>query len=231
MSSQAPSYSTLLNSLASISFLQGVEKPILEKVAGAARWQVHPAGSTVFWEGDRAPGFYYLHTGWLKVVKSSPDGREQVLRFLGPGETFNEMGIFTNRPNPATAVALEDAGVWLIERGVMRQLLLSHPDVALQVLENLAGRVVDLVTLVADLSLHSVEARLARFLLEQAEDDQVRRRRWTTQSELAARLGTVPDVLSRALRSLSDAGMIQVDRQRIRILDLPALRQRAQVDV
>jgi len=137
--------------------------------------------------------------------------------------------VLADRPNPATAIALEDATLWLIERATLRRLLLAHPDVALRVLENMADRVVGLVQLVADLSLHSVEVRLARFLLEQAEGGEVVRPRWSTQSELAARLGTVPDVLSRALRTLSEAGLIVVDRQRIQILDVSALRQRAQL--
>lgn len=229
MSPTQPPHTELLETLSAISFLHGLGTAILEEVAGAALWRVYRAGAPVFWEGEQAAGLYHLRSGWLKVVKSSPDGREQVLRFLGPGETFNEVGVLADRPNPATAIALEDATLWLIERVTLRRLLLAHPDVALRVLENMADRVVGLVQLVADLSLHSVEARLARFLLEQAEGGEVVRPRWSTQSELAARLGTVPDVLSRALRTLSEAGLIVVDRQRIQILDVSALRQRAQL--
>ena len=224
-----PPHSELIETLSTISFLRGLELAILDEVAQAAFWRVYRAGAPVFWEGEQAAGLYYLRSGWLKVVKSSADGREQVLRFLGPGETFNEVGVLADHPNPATAIALEDATLWLIERAALRRLLLAHPDVALRVLQNMAERVAGLVQLVADLSLHSVEARLARFLLEQAEGDEVVRRRWNTQSELAARLGTVPDVLSRALRILSEAGLIAVDRQRIQILDTPLLRQRAQM--
>jgi len=229
MTPTPPSHDELIETLRSISFLQGLEMTILEEVAQAALWRVYRPGAPVFWEGEQSAGLYYLRSGWLKVVKSSIDGREQVLRFLGPGETFNEVGVLADRSNPATAIALEDATLWLIERAALRRLLLAHPDVALRVLENMADRVAGLVQLVADLSLHSVEVRLARFLLEQAEGDEVVRRRWNTQSELAARLGTVPDVLSRALRTLTDAGLILVDRQRIQILDIPALRQRAQL--
>lgn len=229
MTPTSPSHDELLETLKSISFLQGLEISILEEVAQSALWRVYRPGAPVFWEGEQAAGLYYLRSGWLKVVKSSIDGREQVLRFLGPGETFNEVGVLADRPNPATAIALEEATLWLIERAALRRLLLAHPDVALRVLENMADRVAGLVQLVADLSLHSVEVRLARFLLEQAEGDEVIRRRWNTQSELAARLGTVPDVLSRALRTLSEAGLIVVDRQRIQILDPAALGQRAQL--
>jgi len=77
--------------------------------------------------------------------------------------------------------------------------------------------------LVADLSLHTVTARLARLLLEQAEGDVLHRHSWATQAEMAARLGTVPDVLSRALRGLVEAGLIQVQRHQIQILDRQGL--------
>jgi len=72
--------------------------------------------------------------------------------------------------------------------------------------------------------VRSVEERLARLLLAQASEDTVSRQRWTTQAEMASRLGTVPDVLNRAL---VEEGLIQVERRRIRILDRPRLAARA----
>jgi len=102
-------------------------------------------------------------------------------------------------------------------------------DVARQVVKDFAGRVMHLLRMVEDLSLRSVEARLARLLLELAEGEVVQRRRWATQADLAARLGTVPDVVNRALRKLAAAGLIHVERQQIQILDGAGLRVVAQV--
>jgi CRP/FNR family transcriptional regulator len=99
----------------------------------------------------------------------------------------------------------------------------------MQLLANLAGRVVYLAGMVADLSLHSVEVRLARLLLDEASGGRLDRQPWLTQTELAARLGTVPDVLSRALRSLADAGLIAVERRHITVLDAKGLARRGQV--
>ena len=76
-----------------------------------------------------------------------------------------------------------------------------------------------LLDLVEDLSLRTIEARLARTLLERATAGTLHRHRWATQTEMAARLGTVPDVLSRALRKLADEGLVQVSRHQIQILD------------
>ena len=78
---------------------------------------------------------------------------------------------------------------------------------ALQIMETMADRFIGLVALTSDLSLHTVEARLAKLLLDQTGDANViPRRRWTTQTEMAAHLGTVPDVLGRAVRELTKAG-------------------------
>ncbi len=94
---------------------------------------------------------------------------------------------------------------------------------ALAVIEFLANRIAELTDMVAALSLHTVTQRLARVLLEQAEGDVIYRRRWATQSEIAAHLGTVPEVLNRALRSLVEEQLIEFSRQQIRILDRPGL--------
>ncbi|NLF74300.1 MAG: winged helix-turn-helix domain-containing protein, partial [Chloroflexi bacterium] len=87
-----------------------------------------------------------------------------------------------------------------------------------------------LVQLVEDLSLRTVEERLARLLLEQAQTDNLPRQRWATQAEMAARLGTVPDVVNRALRALAQAGLIAVERHQIRILDRDGLKAKSGLD-
>lgn len=222
-----PDRTALLTQLRALPFLAGLPEAALAVLAQAAGWRDYAAGETVFWEGDTAPGLYYLAHGWLKAVKTSPEGREQVLRFLGPGETFNEIGAFANLPNPATALALEAAGVWLLPRAALAHLTREQPEVAQRIIENMARRVVDLVNLVADLSLRSVTGRLARLLLDEATGAVLARPRWHTQAELAARLGTVPDVVQRALRALENEGAIAVQRHEIRLLDRAQLEKLA----
>ena len=181
----------------------------------------------VFLEGEQSSGLYSIHAGWVKLIKLSSEGREQVLRYFGPGEVFSEMGAFLSRPNPATALALEHTELWQIHRSVLQPALSHHPSVLLQVMANMADRIAFLAELVADLSLYPVEVRLARLLLDESTAGAFDRRSWLTQAELAARMGTVPDVLGRALRDLADAGLIQVDRRRIAILDRAGLVKRA----
>jgi len=219
----------LLKRLQTLDFLCGLDEATLCRLAESATWKVFAPNAVVFWEGDVESHLFYLEYGSLKAMKSSPDGREQVLRFVNAGEVFNEIGVLAKKPNPATAVALEESGVWLIPRRSLEEIVLTHSRTAMQIIENMADKIISLVTLATDLSLKTVEARFAKLLLEQAEGDVIERRRWTNQTELAARLGTVPDVLSRVIRELSKSGLIEMDKQSIRILDRPALSARAMI--
>lgn len=221
--SHRPSLVQFVEQLGALSFFAGLDEQALQELARHARWHEYAPDEIVVLEGEAQPGLYYLQYGWLKVVKISATGREQILRFLEPGETFNEIGMFANQPNPATAIALEPAGIWLIPRTVLLRLLRERPDFAEYVIAKLAERMLYLVSLLTDISLRPVTDRLVRLLLADAVDNVLHRPRWYTQTELASRLGTVPDVVQRALRELENNGWIQVERHQIRILNRPAL--------
>ncbi len=219
----------LLKRLQTFEFLRGLDKETLSRLAQNSTWKIYAPDAVVFWEGDTESNLYYLQYGSLKVLKSSPDGREQVLRFISAGEMFNEVGVLANRANPATAVALEESGIWLLPRQALEELILAHPQTALQIIENMADKIIGLVTLAADLSLKTVEARYAKLLLDQAEGDVIERQRSTNLTEMASHLGTVPDVLSRVIRELTKAGLIEMDKHSIRILDRAGLAERAMI--
>jgi CRP/FNR family transcriptional regulator len=225
MMAQPPPLDQFIQQLQTIPLFEGLDKSLLQDLAHGARWRQYDAGEVVVLEGEALPGLYFLQSGWLKVVKISPGGREQILRFLEPGETFNEIGVFAQRANPATAIALEPAGVWLIGRDALLHLLQERPAFAQHVVARMAERMLYLVSLVTDLSLRPVTGRLARLLIEGAQDDILHRPRWFTQAELAARLGTVPDVIQRSLRTLESDGLIVVEKHQIRLLDRAALTE------
>lgn len=218
-----PNSSELITHLQSNPFFAGLDEIYLQTLAQHAIWREYTAGEVIMLEGDTQAGLFYLQHGWVKVSKVSQGGREQVLRFVEPGETFNEIGVLASLPNPATAIALEPAGVWFIHKTAVQHLLHEYPDMAEHIIAKLATRLIYLVSLVADLSLRPVTGRLASLLLTEAVDDVLHRPRWYTQAELAARLGTVPDVVQRALRQLESDGLIRVQRHAIYILDRDAL--------
>ena len=221
--------SKLADQLQDIPCFASLDRALLEELADLATWHEYVPGAVIFLEGEVNSGLYRIQTGWIKLVKYSNDGRQQVLRYLGPGEVFNEIATFLIRNNPATAIALEHVVLWQLHRTTLQPRLINHPELLLQVMVSMANRIDHLAELVADLSFRTVEARLARLLLDAAADGALVRQSWLTQAELAARLGTVPDVLNRAMHTLTDAGLIRVDRRQITILNRSQLIQRAQV--
>jgi CRP/FNR family transcriptional regulator, dissimilatory nitrate respiration regulator len=216
--------------LSLVPYFKGLDQRTLGAIARDSIRREYEPGQLVILEGEPASGLYIVQEGWLKVSKISIDGREQILQFLGSGDVFNAVSVFTGTANPASVTALEATRLWLIGRDTMLRLLDSHSGLARLVIQDLAGRVTHLISLVEDLSLRTVEARLARLLLEQSIKDKVRRKKWATQTEMASRLGTVPDVISRTLRKLSERGLIEIARHEIRILDRPELESIAMVE-
>jgi CRP/FNR family transcriptional regulator len=216
--------------LSAVPYFAGLPTETLEDIRRSVIRRRYRAGEFVLFEAEPSKGLYIVERGWLKAVKTSTEGREQVLQVVGPGEIFGAVGVFVGEENPATVVALENSQVCLLERERMLDLLGRHPDLAEAVIHNLAQRVLHLVKLVEDLSLRTVVARLARLLIAQGDQGVLHRRRWTTQAEMAARLGTVPDVLNRALRDLAGRGLVEVERHQIRILDREALEEIAMTE-
>jgi CRP-like cAMP-binding protein len=224
------SYQEASKVLSHVSYFKGLDPATFEKIAMSAYHQDYEAGQLVILEGEPAAGLYVIQSGGLKVSKIALDGREQTLQLLDEREVFNAVSVFTGALNQATVTALEPTRLWVIDRNRMLELLDSNPPLARLIIQDLAGRVSHLIALVEDLSLRSVEARLVRWLLEQTVQDVVPKKKWATQTEIAARLGTVSDVVSRTLRKLQERELIQIGRQEIHILDRPGLEQIAMVE-
>ncbi len=214
---------TLTKTLATLPYFGELAPDLLEEVASQAVPQRYEPEQVVFLDGEPSPGLCLVSRGWLKASRITESGREHVVRVLGPGETFSELSLFVETPSMATVVALEPTTVWLIRRAAALDLMERHPPLMRALTQTLARRVLYLLAVVEDLSLRSVEARLARYVLDHADQGVLHRRRWHTQAELAARLATVPDVLGRALQRLSEQGFVKVDRRRIVITDTDGL--------
>jgi CRP/FNR family transcriptional regulator len=216
--------------LSAIPSFAGLDAATLEAVAKAATPRHFDAGQVIYLEGEPATTLYVLESGWVRATRMSPDGREQALSVLRPVEIFGDIAVFVGSPYPGTVVALEDAEVLAIDGAEFLGLVARHPSLALAVIRRLADRVLYFIGLVEDLSLRSVEARLASTLLKNAEnrDGQliVPRRQWTTFDQMAARLGTVRDVLSRALHALEEERLLKVERHQIVLLDPEGLARR-----
>jgi CRP/FNR family transcriptional regulator len=190
------------------------------------------SGQVIYLEGEPAEHVFILTKGWVKATKIAKEGREQGLMFLKPVEIFGDIAVFAGTSYPGTTTALEDAETLAIPAPALLKLVTSHHDLSAAVIQRLSQRVLGFIDLVEDLSLRNVEARLACSLLRnvQVVDGQnvVPRRDWTTLDQMAVRLGTVRDVISRAMKNLETAGLIRVEKNTIYLLDPIKLAQRAE---
>ena len=220
-----------LQTLRKISYFAEIEENLQHELAHQATRLSVEQGQIVLLEGEQSEAVYVVESGWLKSSKSSQNGREHVIKFLGSGETFNELSVLIEAENQTTVTALEPSVLFVMRRPAIQRVLERHPELARKIIQRLAGRVQFLLSMIEDLSLRSIEARLARYLVEQASDNHMLYRpKWATQAELANHLGTVPNVLNRSLKNLEQANLIAVKRHQIEIIDLPALTERALLD-
>jgi len=227
---RGPDPSQAAEVLARLRSFSKLDAAALAAVAQAAIPRRFDAGKVIYLEGEPATTVYVLESGWVKATRMSAEGREQSISVLQPVEMFGDIAVFTGSSYPGTVVALEEAEVWAIDGVTFLDLVTRYPSLAMAVIRHLAERVVYFIGLVEDLSLRSVEARLAITLLKNAETRDgmliVPRRPWTTFDQMARRLGTVRDVLSRALRTLEEEQLLKVERHQIVLLDPEGLARR-----
>jgi len=213
-----------------VPFLAELDDATLSALSAAAHAWHYAAGEYLFDEGEPAGGLYIVEKGQVKICRFSKEGREYILHIIEPGGTFNDVAALDGGPNPATAIALTDATVWRVGHTELKQIAIQHPSFAWAMLESMARRTRHLVASVQDLAMRSVRGRLARLLLAQAEmAEQGHLTPTLTQEEMASRLGTVREMVGRALRALAGDGIIEFDRHRIVVLDEEKLRKEAEV--
>ncbi len=210
--------------LSKLVYFHGVAPAELEKAARAAKEMTFAKGEVLFLEGEPCKGLYLVEAGRIRVYKSSLEGREQVLMLAGAGDSFNDVPVFDGGPNPASALALEASTVLVVPREAVLGPIRGCP-AAQAVLKLFAGRLRYLTGVVEDLSFRPVVARLAKVLLDTAtEEGATLPSKRLTQDEMAAMVGSVRDVVGRALKQLQKDGAIRVEGRRILIIDEEKLR-------
>ena len=200
----------------------------LGKISDIATSVSVPAGTAVFSQGDPADAFYLLAEGVVKVVKTFGGGRSATIRHVRPGETFGESVLF-RETYPAGTETLEPSRLLRIDTGEFRRVMLSEPELALAIMGAMAMLLVMLNQRIDELLL-PVPARLARYLLHLCAEQGTPSTCHLAFSkrELAARLGTIPETLSRTLNRFVAGGLIVVRGGDFEVLNSAALERLAQ---
>lgn len=176
----------------------------------------YPKNTIIVAEGDRTDSLYLILEGRVKAFVSDERGHEVVLSTQGPGEYFGEM-VLDEGPRSASVITLDAARFLVVSKDEFRAFLANNPAFAVNLLEKLIHRVRTLTASVKSLALMDVYGRVARLLLEMAEDEggkMVIRER-LTQQEIANRVGASREMVSRILKDLTAGGYLAVERNRM----------------
>lgn len=217
----------MANPFKRIDMFAALDDQALDKLQRVAAPVRYTDGAFILWEGQADAPVLFLSSGAARVFRTNPDGREQNLILLSAGAGINLPTAFAAEATaPASAVAVGEVELLSIPLDAFRRVASETPSIALAVLSDLATKLRHLAQLTHDLSLHSVRGRLAQFLLNQVDAVDDSPVRWTHEA-IAAQIGTVREVVSRTMRAFVKEGMIKMNRQRIQIINLTALRETA----
>jgi len=180
-------------------------------------------------EGEASSGAYLVRRGRVRIFRTAPEGREQILGLASPGDTFGEVPVFEGRPNPASVETIEASELILFPSEAFRNLASRNSAVAMALLHHFARRLRSFTELIEQISLQTVQNRIARYLYFLASEEGVTTPegvavpRVITQQDLAALVGSVREVVSRTLKVMEDDGVVEVRRREFVIRDMRGL--------
>lgn len=210
--------------LKAIPYFAGLSTSELDSISRHIFERKAERGEIILHEDDPAEALFFIVSGAVKVFKTSVEGKEQILNIVRPEESFNDVPVFDDGPNPASAQTMGPVVLYQLQKSELRALMQKHPQITMNTIKVLAEQVRRLVSLVEDLSFRHVIGRVARILLEHAGDGAVPGPR-LTQQEIAAMAGSAREVVSRSLKALEEEGIIRLERHRIVITDKKALKE------
>jgi len=185
-------------------------QPLLDKIAVVASVRAFPKRAIIVSEGDDTDSIYVMLSGKARVFVADDKGREVQLNQLGAGEYFGEVTL-DGGPRSASVMALEDCRCAVVKRGELTTFLEQNPELSLHIVRKLAHRVRELTDNVRSLALMDVYGRVARLLLELAEEKDGRLvvGEALTHKDIASRVGASREMISRIFSDLSDGGYIR----------------------
>lgn len=218
-----------LDELRRVPYLQSLDPIEGERFARELLIRDYGPRALVMREGEPSRGSYLVRSGRVRIFRTAPDGREQILSLASAGDTFGEVPVFEGKPNPASVETLDTSELILFPAEAFRGLVRRNSQVALALLHHFARRLRSFTELIEQISLQTVQNRIARYLYFLASEEGVTTPegvvvpRVITQQDLAALVGSVREVVSRTLKVMEDDGVVEVRRHEFVIRDMRAL--------
>lgn len=224
-----PTTGTLPERIKRLFYFRQLTEEQLAALASFSSIHRFDEGELIFQEGAEATGFYIVLSGKIQIYKISREGKEMILHLFGPGEMFAEVPIFSGIPKyPANSLCMAPSEVLYIQGEPFRKLVMEHPDIALSILMVFAKRLHEFSEIIEDLSLRTVDSRLAKYLLSVSENSPDKAVIQIHKKTLASILGTIPETLSRTFKKLSNDQLIQVNGNKIHLLNREKLETLAE---
>ena len=220
--------------LAKSALFQNLPASALAELAIHGKERKLQQGQILFTANEPANGLYVVLSGSVRAFRENIDGRELTIHVEKAGGLLAEVAVFDGGPYPSSTVAEEDSEVLFLAREDVRRFFLRHPETALTALALMANKLRNVASLVEQLALKDVSQRLATLLLEEAQRNTTELRDGISFSlplshtQLASRLGTVREVVTRSLQKLVQQDLLAIHGHRIVILDIKTLRTLAE---
>jgi CRP/FNR family transcriptional regulator, cyclic AMP receptor protein len=224
--------SSMVSTLAKSPLLQDLPAEGLEQIAAGARHRTYRRGEVICHQGDPGDALVILESGTVKVLVYSETGDETVLAIVGPGESFGELALIDGEERSATVEALEPVEALSIHREAFMKIVRSNPATCERLLCALASKIRYLTNTVSDLAFLNLEGRLAKKLLELANDHGrevnggIEIQLTLTQEVLAGMVGATRASVNKVLGWYEDKGIIGRTGRRIVVRDAAGLRRR-----
>ena len=219
----------LMDIISGVPSFNGLPDSQLEELRNIALNRHYNKGETIFSDGAEGKGFFVVVEGLVKIFKTSPDGKEQILHIYGPGEPFGQVAVYAGRSFPASAQAIARSHVLFFPRAAFVGLITRIPSLAMNMLAVLSMRLRGFTAQIENLSLKEVSGRLAGYLVylldEQGNKDFIDLN--ISKGQLASLLGTIPDTLSRIFARMTELNLIETDGRRIKLLNREKLEELA----
>ncbi len=213
-------------------FFKNVTPEALKSLAERVEVRKLEAGEILFSAGEPCRGLFVVVEGWTRAFRHGADGREQVIHEDGPGSTFPEVAVFDDGPYPSTVAAAHDTTLLFLRKEDVKRFCLAHPEAALSALRILSRRLRRATGMVEKFALLEVSQRVAGYLIQQIPAGSLPAARLEielkhTNQDIADRVGTVREVVSRAFASFQRRGWLEKENRIVRIRDFEALKRYA----
>jgi CRP/FNR family transcriptional regulator, cyclic AMP receptor protein len=221
-----------INGLSRVPLFAGLPEDKVATLETLTQRRSFRRGEVVFHKGDPGDTLYVIAQGQVKIVLPSDSGEEALLGVLDEGEFFGELSLIDEQPRSATIVATEQTETLVLRRDDFLKFVVSSPELAIDMLRVLSRRLRETDEFIEDAIFLDVPGRLAKKLLELANQYGRHTPIGTvislrmTQQELATMVGATRESVNKHLRSYRSRGILEIDRQRIIILRPSELQRR-----